>query len=78
MKHKGTCYRNSNLSPASAEEPQAAIAARDLILDKDGQYLGNNIAVFALNCNSDNNTRAAEAIVAREQNAIIGIVLLIT
>jgi hypothetical protein len=71
MKHKGTCYRNSNLSPASAEEPQAAIAARDMILDKDGHYLGDNVAVFALNCNSDNDTRAAEAI-AREQNAIIG------
>ena len=35
--HEGTCYKNSNLSPASAEGPQATMAARALLLDDNGQ-----------------------------------------
>ena len=71
MEHKGKCYRNSNLSPASAEEHQAAAAARDLLLDKDGIYLGDDLAIFCLDCNSDNDTRAAKAII-KVQNDVIG------
>jgi hypothetical protein len=41
MKHKGRCYPNSNLNPASAEEYQAATAARDLIVDENGTLQKN-------------------------------------
>ena len=51
-KHKGKCYRNSNLNPASAEEHQAAIAARDLILDENGVYLGDDMTGLANTYNS--------------------------
>lgn len=71
MEHKGKCYRNSNLNPASAEEHQASIAARDLVLDENGAYRGDDIAIFCLDCNSDNDTRASQAII-REQNEIMG------
>ena len=71
MKHSGVCYRNSTLAPASAEEHQAAIAARDLLLDKDGKYLGDDQAVFCMAVNADNDTRGSVAMIAG-QASIIG------
>ena len=71
MKHKGVCYRNSKLAPANAEEYQAVIAAKDLLLDADGKYLGDDQAVFCGTIHADNDTRAPSALI-QEQNAIIG------
>ena len=51
MQHKGKCYRNSNLTPAVAEEPQAEIAAADLLIGPDGKYVGDgNRKVVAYVC----------------------------
>ena len=71
MEHPGHCYKNSNLNPASAEETQAVIAARKLLLDDDGNYLGDDRAIFGSFINSDNDTRAPNAFI-KEQNRIIG------
>ena len=70
-KHPGVCYKNSNLHPASAEEYQAVAAARDLLLNADGKYLGDNAAIFGAMINADNDTRAPSAFI-REQNRIMG------
>ena len=71
MEHKGVCYRNSNLNPASAEEMQAIIAARDLLLDENGKYVGDDKAIFATIINSDNDTRSPKSFMV-EQNTIVG------
>ena len=42
MKHKGTCYRNS----ASAEEQQNIEVARSLLIDSNGNYVGNDMTIF--------------------------------
>jgi hypothetical protein len=47
MEHEGICYRNSKHNPASAEEYQAADIARMLLLDDEGEYLGDDVAIFA-------------------------------
>ncbi len=65
------CYRNSNLHPASAEETQAIIAARDLLLDENGKYVGDDKAIFATIINSDNDTKSPKSFMV-EQNTIIG------
>ena len=46
MKHKGTCYRNSALQPASAEEQQNIEVARSLLIDSNGNYVGNDMTIF--------------------------------
>ena len=71
MEHPGVCYRNSTLNPASAEEQQAVTAARDLLLDENGEYVGDEKAIFGLMLNSDNDTGAPSSFI-REQNRIIG------
>ena len=71
MAHKGECYSNSNLVPASAEEPHSTILARELLLDKNEKYVGNDRAIFAGTINADNDTRGPAAFI-REQNRIIG------
>jgi len=71
MKYTGVCYRNSKLVPASAEEPQSAMMARDLLLDKNGNYVGNDRAIFAKIVTSDNDTQAPFSFI-RKQNHIIG------
>ena len=70
MAHDRKCYRNSNLNPASLEEPHAIMVARELLLDKHGKYLGDDQAIFINNINTDNDTRAPNAFI-REQNTII-------
>jgi hypothetical protein len=72
MEHKGKCYRNSKLNPASAEENMATIAGRDLLMDQNGTYLGDDLAIFCLECHSDNDTRASQAII-QAQNEFIGL-----
>ena len=71
MAHDGHCYRNSNLQPASAEEPQSIMVAKSLLLNEQNDYLGDDIAIFGLNVSADNDTRAPSAFI-REQNRIIG------
>ena len=71
MQHGGHCYRNSNLNPASAEEPHAVRAARALLLDADGNYVGDDLAIFGDFIHADNDTRAPKAFIA-EQNRIMG------
>ena len=56
MAHEGTCYRNSNLAPSVAEAHLGGKIARDLLVDEDGEYVGDDLAIFCLNLNSDNDT----------------------
>ena len=70
-KHKGHCYKNSNLASASAEEHQARIAASDLLLNTNGTYAGDDKAIFAQECNADNDTRSPKNFI-RTQNQIFG------
>ena len=71
LKHKGKCYRKGKNAPASAEEPQAAEIGRGLLLNKEGQYRGDDVAVFAQRIHSDNDTRAPLKMI-RTQNEIVG------
>lgn len=72
MEHTGYCYRNSKLNPASAEESMATTAAKDLLMDQNGAYIGDDLAIFCLECHSDNDTRASQAII-KAQNEFIGL-----
>ena len=56
MAHTGVCYRNINLTPASAEETQSAMMARDLLVGANGNYAGDDRAIFAKIVTSDNDT----------------------
>ena len=38
--------KNNILNPANAEEHQAAVAARELVVDSSGQYVSDNTAIF--------------------------------
>jgi hypothetical protein len=67
MKHKGTCYRNSALQPAFAEEQQNIEVVRSLLIDSNGNYVGNDMTIFGHCISADNDTRAAHAFI-REQN----------
>ncbi len=57
IEHKGDCYRNSISGTAGAEEKQAVEAARRLLLDDDGNYRGNDEAVFLYEVCADNDPR---------------------
>ena len=70
MKHKGTCYRNSNLQPASAKEQKRIDVAKSLFIDSTGNYVGNDTAICGHCISADNDTRAACAFI-QEQNQII-------
>ena len=72
MKHPGHCYRNSNVLAAIAEESQSVVAARSLLLDNDGNYLGDDTDIFGKTLISDNDTRGPKAFI-REQIKIIGV-----
>ena len=71
LTHLGTCYQNSNLASASAEEPQSAMMTRELLVDGQGEYVGDVTAIFAKVVTSDNDTRAPYSFI-RTQNEIIG------
>ena len=64
-KHEGKCFRNSHWSPAVAEEHQAELVGRDLMIG------GDNVAMFAISVNSDGDTKAAKNLI-HVQNLIIG------
>lgn len=69
--HQGRCYRNSNLNPVSAEEPQSEILARNLLLDSNGVYRGDDIAIFSKEVVTDNDTKSRAKFIAT-QTGIIG------
>ena len=50
--------RSSNLNPASVEEPQSEILARDFLLDEVGMYQGDDIAIFSREVVTDNGTKS--------------------
>lgn len=54
--HSGRCYRNSNINPASAEEPQSEMLARDFLLGENGEYRGDDLAIFSKEVVTDNDT----------------------
>jgi len=70
MAHTGVWYHNSKLAPASAEETQSAMMARDLLVDGKGNYAGDDRAIFAKIVTSDNDTRAPYRFIY-EQNLLI-------
>jgi hypothetical protein len=70
MKHKGTCYRNSNLQPASAEEQQSIEVARSLLIGSNVNYISDDMAIFCHCISAVNDTNAAHAFI-QEQNQII-------
>ena len=71
MAHEGICYRNSKHNPASAEEYQAKEVARDLLVDEDGNYRGDDVAIFAAETITDCDTRTSKKLI-QEQAEIIG------
>lgn len=71
MAHEGTCYRNSTLAPSNAEVPLGAKIARDLLVDEDGEYVGDDLAIFCVNLNSDNDATLPNKFI-EVQNRIIG------
>ena len=71
MAYTGVCYRNSKLAPASAEETQSAMMAKDLLVDEKCNYVGDDRAIFAEIVTSDNDTQAPYRFI-REQNELIG------
>ncbi len=58
MQHRGKCYRTSMFTPAILEDYAASEAARRLILDDDGNYRGDDSAVFLDIVVSDNDVNA--------------------
>jgi hypothetical protein len=60
MKHKGTCYRNSNLQPASVEDKQSIEIAKSLVIDSTGNYADNDMAIFGHCISADNDAGAAQ------------------
>ena len=71
MQHEGTCYRCGKCGPANAEEHMAADAAKQLLLNKDGTYRGDDTAIFLKKNFADNDARAPKKFIS-EQNNIIG------
>lgn len=71
LSHEGECYRNSPFGPAIAEENSAPVLARSLLLDNNGDYLGDEYAVFADKIVGDGDTRAVTKFID-EQYKIMG------
>ncbi len=69
--HEGFCYRNSKHNPASAEEYQAKEMARDLLVDEDGNYWGDDVATYAAEAITDCDTQTSKKRI-QEQAKIIG------
>ena len=71
MKHDGICNKCGTHGPANSEEPMAKDAAKDLLLDKNGNYCGDHRACFLDKIGADNDTRATKNFI-KVQNEIIG------
>ena len=57
LKHGGVCHQNSNYSHAVAKEHCATEVRKRLLLNKDDQYVGDDIAIFVDTLNAVNDTR---------------------
>ena len=72
QQHSGHCYKTClTCSVAVAEENLCEQIARDLLLDKDGNPLDDDHALFAGVINADNDTKSPSRVM-RVQNEIIG------
>ena len=70
--HDGHCYKtNGNWSVAVAEEHLCEEIGKRLLVDEDGNYLGDHKALFAQKISSDNDTRSPQRLM-QSQNKIIG------
>ena len=70
MKHKGRCYRNSPCGPAVLEEYAAVKAGRRLLLDDEGNYRGDDSAVFLDIFVADNDVRAPMNLIKEQFDVI--------
>ena len=71
ISHKGKCFRNTKVSPASAEEHACVDAASLLLLNQDGNMLENDEGIFAMEIAGDGDTRGGLKFIER-QCEIIG------
>ena len=71
LTYLGKCYCNRNLALASAEEPQSAMKARELLVNGKSKYVGYDGAIFVKVITSDNDTQAPFSFICK-QNEIIG------
>ena len=71
INHPGTCYRNTSIGPAYAEEFACVEAADRLLVDTSGNYLPDDQAIFAERLVTDGNTRGSLKFIAK-QNELIG------
>ena len=71
LSHHGICYRNSCHGPAVAEENSAATLAKDLLLDENGDYVGDDLAIFVDQICCDGDTKAAKKFI-QAQIEILG------
>ena len=70
--HEGYCYKTKdNYGVAVAEEHLLATIGKHLLVDEDGNYRGDDQAIFAYRISSDNDTKSPQRLM-RSQNEIIG------
>ena len=70
--HDGYCYKTkNNYGVAVAEEHLLATIGKHLLVDEDGNYLGDDQAIFAGRISSDNDTKSPQRMM-RAQNELIG------
>jgi hypothetical protein len=62
-KHKGECTCNSMNGPAVAEEFMMETVGRDLLVDTDGNYRGDDLALFVCFPTSDGDSKGANRLV---------------
>jgi len=70
-KHSGRCYRNSNLGPAVSEEYCAEEAGYELLYNSDGEYHGDEEAIYCHRTVGDGDTKGAKKLM-RKQADIVG------
>ena len=71
LKHGGVCHQNSKYSPEVSKEHSAEEVGERLLLNKDDQYLGDDIAIFVDILVADNDTRSQKKFI-QSQHKIIG------
>ena len=69
--HSGRCTANSLHGPAVAEEHMLEAMGRDLLVDKQGEYLGDDVALFVSVATSDGDSKGAKRL-TKAQEKIIG------
>jgi hypothetical protein len=69
LEHEGRCFRNCTHSARAGEFHKAAVAGKELLLDKSGQPQENGVLLSEVV--TDNDTKAANKII-ETQNNIMG------